>query len=148
MRPDITRHRAGAPEPAPGASGARCPACGGTGFRVLRHRSSGRSYAGRCSCRREERALDLLRRARIPSRYSACDFGSFFRGPEFHPSIEKACLATRDFVENYTARRAREVAHYTARVAAERESQRMPDDLAADAARLGAPEVRGPAQVS
>ena len=46
------------------------------------------------------------------------------------------------------ARRAREVAHYTARVAAERESQRMPDDLAADAARLGAPEVRGPAQVS
>ena len=28
------------------------------------------------------------------------------------------------------------------RVAAERESQRMPDDLTADAARLGAPEVR------
>jgi glycerol-3-phosphate dehydrogenase len=39
--------------------------------------------------------------------------------------------------------RAREVEHYLARVAAERESQRMPDDLAADAARLGAPEVRG-----
>jgi glycerol-3-phosphate dehydrogenase len=41
------------------------------------------------------------------------------------------------------ATRAREVEHYLARVAAERESQRMPDDLAADAARLGAPEVRG-----
>jgi glycerol-3-phosphate dehydrogenase len=41
------------------------------------------------------------------------------------------------------ATRNREVEHYVARVAAERESQRMPDDLAADAARLGAPEVRG-----
>src|SRR5690606_17580409 len=37
----------------------------------------------------------------------------------------------------------REVAHYRARVAAERESQRMPDDRTADAARLGAPDVRG-----
>ena len=36
-------------------------------------------------------------------------------------------------------RTAREVEHYTARVAAERESQRMPDDRTADAARLGAP---------
>jgi glycerol-3-phosphate dehydrogenase len=42
------------------------------------------------------------------------------------------------------ATRAREVEHYLARVSAERESQRMPDDLSADAARLGAPEVRGP----
>jgi len=42
--------------------------------------------------------------------------------------------------------RTREVEHYLARVAAERESQRMPDDLTADAARLGAPEVRGPAR--
>jgi glycerol-3-phosphate dehydrogenase len=40
------------------------------------------------------------------------------------------------------ATRDREVEHYLARVAAERESQRMPDDLTADAARLGAPEVR------
>jgi glycerol-3-phosphate dehydrogenase len=39
-------------------------------------------------------------------------------------------------------RTAREVEHYTARVAAERESQRMPDDQTADAARLGAPDVR------
>jgi glycerol-3-phosphate dehydrogenase len=40
------------------------------------------------------------------------------------------------------ARRRREVEHYVARVEAERESQRMPDDLTADAARLGAPDVR------
>ena len=40
-------------------------------------------------------------------------------------------------------RRAREVEYYLARVEAERESQRMPDDLAAAAARLRAPDVRG-----
>ena len=37
---------------------------------------------------------------------------------------------------------AREVEHYRARVQAERESQHQPDDLTADAARLGAPDVR------
>ncbi|TNC46905.1 glycerol-3-phosphate dehydrogenase/oxidase [Mumia zhuanghuii] len=36
---------------------------------------------------------------------------------------------------------AREVEHYLARVAAERESQTMPDDETADAARMGAPDV-------
>jgi glycerol-3-phosphate dehydrogenase len=35
----------------------------------------------------------------------------------------------------------REVAHYLARVAAERESQTMPDDDTADAARLGAADI-------
>jgi len=41
------------------------------------------------------------------------------------------------------ATRDREVTHYLARVQAERESQKMPDDQTADAARLGAPDVRG-----
>jgi glycerol-3-phosphate dehydrogenase len=36
---------------------------------------------------------------------------------------------------------AREVAHYRARVAAERESQQQDDDLGADTARLGAPDI-------
>jgi glycerol-3-phosphate dehydrogenase len=35
----------------------------------------------------------------------------------------------------------REVQHYKKRVEAERESQRQPDDLTADAARLGAPDI-------
>jgi glycerol-3-phosphate dehydrogenase len=37
---------------------------------------------------------------------------------------------------------AREVEHYHKRVEAERESQHQPDDQTADAARLGAPDVR------
>lgn len=36
----------------------------------------------------------------------------------------------------------REIEHFEARVRAERESQKMPDDLTADAARLGAPDIR------
>jgi glycerol-3-phosphate dehydrogenase len=39
--------------------------------------------------------------------------------------------------------RKREVEHYLARVEAERQSQTMPDDRTADAARIGAPDVRG-----
>ena len=38
--------------------------------------------------------------------------------------------------------RKREIAHYLARVEAERDSQRQPDDHTADAARMGAPDVR------
>ncbi|NMI01830.1 glycerol-3-phosphate dehydrogenase/oxidase [Pseudonocardia acidicola] len=37
--------------------------------------------------------------------------------------------------------RKREIEHYQGRVAAERESQRMPDDATADSARMGAPDV-------
>ncbi len=40
------------------------------------------------------------------------------------------------------ARQTREIDNYVARVEAERESQTMPDDLSAEAARLGAPDVR------
>jgi glycerol-3-phosphate dehydrogenase len=35
----------------------------------------------------------------------------------------------------------KEVEHYRKRVEAERESQQQPDDLTADAARLGAPDI-------
>jgi glycerol-3-phosphate dehydrogenase len=41
-----------------------------------------------------------------------------------------------------SARQTREIDHYLASVEAERQSQRMPDDLTAAAARLGAPDVR------
>ncbi len=42
------------------------------------------------------------------------------------------------------ARRRQEIDHYLARVEAERESQRVPDDLTADAIRHGAPDIRIP----
>jgi glycerol-3-phosphate dehydrogenase len=61
------------------------------------------------------------------------------RGVESAPEVARLMAAALGWDEERTVR---EVEHYTARVAAERESQRMPDDHTADAARLGAPDVR------
>jgi glycerol-3-phosphate dehydrogenase len=61
------------------------------------------------------------------------------RGVESAPEVAALMAEALGWDEERTAR---EVEHYTARVAAERESQRMPDDRTADAARLGAPDVR------
>jgi glycerol-3-phosphate dehydrogenase len=61
------------------------------------------------------------------------------RGVESAPEVAGLMAEALGWDEERTAR---EVEHYTARVAAERESQRMPDDRTADAARLGAPDVR------
>jgi glycerol-3-phosphate dehydrogenase len=57
-------------------------------------------------------------------------------------SAPHAAVLMGDVLGWDAARRQREVQHYLARVEAERESQRMPDDRTADAARLGAPDVR------
>src|SRR3954471_1755401 len=61
------------------------------------------------------------------------------RGVESAPEVATLMAGTLGWDDERTAR---EVEHYTARVEAERESQRMPDDRTADAARLGAPDVR------
>jgi glycerol-3-phosphate dehydrogenase len=61
------------------------------------------------------------------------------RGVESAPEVAALMASALGWDDERTAR---EVEHYTARVAAERESQRMPDDRTADAARLGAPDVR------
>ncbi|MGY2067513.1 glycerol-3-phosphate dehydrogenase/oxidase [Blastococcus sp. SYSU DS0619] len=61
------------------------------------------------------------------------------RGVESAPEVAALMAAALDWDEERTAR---EITHYAARVDAERESQRMPDDRTADAARLGAPDVR------
>lgn len=61
------------------------------------------------------------------------------RGVDSAPQV--AALMARELGWD-EERTAREVEHYAARVDAERESQRMPDDRTADAARLGAPDVR------
>ncbi|GAA1803725.1 glycerol-3-phosphate dehydrogenase/oxidase [Planosporangium flavigriseum] len=75
----------------------------------------------------------LTRRTRI-------SIDTVHRGVE---SAEDAALIMGRVLGWDEATRRREVDHYLARVAAERESQRMPDDATADAARLGAPDPRG-----
>ncbi|HZB19232.1 MAG TPA: glycerol-3-phosphate dehydrogenase/oxidase [Blastococcus sp.] len=61
------------------------------------------------------------------------------RGVESAPEVARLMASVHGWRPDFLAR---EVAHYEARVEAERESQRMPDDHTADAARLGAPDVR------
>jgi glycerol-3-phosphate dehydrogenase len=75
----------------------------------------------------------LARRTRI-------SFETTHRGTD---SAAHAAAIMGDVLGWDDARQAREVEHYLARVEAERESQRMPDDTTADAARLNAPELRG-----
>jgi glycerol-3-phosphate dehydrogenase len=75
----------------------------------------------------------LTRRTRI-------SFETDHRGTD---SAVDAAAVMGDVLGWDAATRTREVDHYLARVEAERQSQRMPDDLTADAARLGAPDVRG-----
>jgi len=57
-------------------------------------------------------------------------------------AAEAICELVADALGWDRAARERELSHYRARVAAERESQQQHDDLTADAARLGAPDVR------
>jgi DNA replication protein DnaC len=91
---------------------APCPSCGGTGFAIVSRGESGRTYARRCSCTDTDLSRTLLGRSRIPRRYDACDFHSFFRGPEFHPSLDQAYSIVRGFVDNYTVRKAREESEF------------------------------------
>ena len=61
------------------------------------------------------------------------------RGVEAAPVVAELMAPVLGWDEDAVER---EVAHYRARVEAERQSQVMPDDHTADAARLGAPDVR------
>jgi len=74
----------------------------------------------------------LTRRTRI-------SIETFDRGVSAAPHVARLMATVLGWDD---ARISREVEHYEARVAAERESQRQLDDLTADAARLGAPDVR------
>jgi glycerol-3-phosphate dehydrogenase len=74
----------------------------------------------------------LARRTRI-------SIETFDRGLAAAPDVARIVAPVLGWGEDEITR---EVEHYIARVAAERESQEQPDDQNADAARLGAPDVR------
>jgi glycerol-3-phosphate dehydrogenase len=74
----------------------------------------------------------LARRTRI-------SIESFDRGAAAAPEVARIVAPILGWSNEDIVR---EVEHYQARVEAERESQQQPDDHTADAARLGAPDVR------
>ncbi len=86
------------------------------------------------------RAEGALHLEDVLTRRTRISFETTHRGLE---SAEHAAELMGAVLGWDAARRAREVTHYRARVEAERQSQLMPDDATADAARLGAPDVRG-----
>jgi glycerol-3-phosphate dehydrogenase len=74
----------------------------------------------------------LARRMRI-------SIETFDRGLDAAPEVARIVAPVLGWSDDDIAR---EIEHYRARVLAERESQQQPDDHTADAARLGAPDVR------
>ncbi|MGC5050262.1 glycerol-3-phosphate dehydrogenase/oxidase [Micromonospora sp. DT48] len=86
------------------------------------------------------RAEGALHLEDVLTRRTRISFETAHRGLE---SAEHAAELMGAVLGWDAATRDREVAHYRARVEAERQSQLMPDDATADAARLGAPDVRG-----
>ena len=79
----------------------------------------------------------LARRTRI-------SIESWDRGVAAAPAVAKLIAGPLGWDADQAQR---EVDHYLARVKAERDSQTKPDDDTAEAARLGAPEIRPPVAV-
>ena len=79
---------------------APCPACRGTGFRIVT-REDGATAALECSCGTERRAERLLRAAGIPPRYDHCSLAGF----EIHdPTHETALRIAREWVQRWPDR--------------------------------------------
>jgi DNA replication protein DnaC len=81
-----------------------CPACEGTGWRMVE--TAGVLRAARCDCNLESRPTDLLRHAHIPPRYEHCTFENYFvrRDPatgEINPSLDTAKRWAQHFAEEY-----------------------------------------------
>ncbi|HXG66270.1 MAG TPA: ATP-binding protein [Blastocatellia bacterium] len=72
---------------------APCPACGGTGWELVEGKG-----VRPCPCKKAARAGLLLEQARIPTRFAACGFDNF---EPICPSIHRALMNTRKFVEDY-----------------------------------------------
>ncbi len=75
----------------------------------------------------------------VLARRTRSSIESWDRGVAAAPVVAQRMAEVLDWDDDAISR---EVQHYEARVAAERESQRMPDDHTADAARMCAPDVR------
>ncbi len=87
-----------------------CPLCGGTGWKLVpRGDGSSGKMATVCDCSVENRAEQIVKRARIPKRYETCDFESFVTdlddGDKYKPahllSLKQAKLIAQKFALEY-----------------------------------------------
>src|SRR5215470_16268337 len=72
---------------------APCPSCGGTGWELVEGKG-----VRPCQCKKAARADLLLSQARIPKRYEACSFESFY---PLNLSLVQALKRSKEFVEQY-----------------------------------------------
>jgi len=72
---------------------APCPACSGTGWELVEGKG-----VRPCGCQRVGRSDLLLSQARIPARFMHCSFDTF---DTLCPSLQRALMYTRKFVEEY-----------------------------------------------
>jgi DNA replication protein DnaC len=81
------------------ASQPVCPACRGTGWRLLSAADGGE--ASRCDCRLSERSQGLLEEAGIPKRYQQCVFSAFqsVPGSEINAALMLASAFAREYPE-------------------------------------------------
>jgi DNA replication protein DnaC len=89
-----------------------CPLCRGTGWKlVARNDGTPGDVAVACECGVEERAENVMARARIPKRYEHCDFESFATDladgktwtAHHEQSLKQAKLLVQAFVRDYPA---------------------------------------------
>jgi len=84
------------PKPAGTGGSPSCTRCSGTGFEVMA--ADGVARARRCPCLGTDRVKRLLKEARIPRRYQACSFESYY---ELNSVLSLAKLQVRRFVDEY-----------------------------------------------
>lgn len=77
-----------------------CPECGGAGM-VLAINDAGVRVARVCDCQQAARDEFRVAAARIPKRYQHCILDSYTVLPSHDPSLHKAHLTARGFVEGY-----------------------------------------------
>jgi DNA replication protein DnaC len=83
---------------------APCPACAGTGFRIVAAPAGG-SVARLCDCRRGASADDVRARrlasAHLPARHAACDFDSFHAWGDHALSLANARTVAQRYAQEY-----------------------------------------------
>jgi len=78
-----------------------CPVCGGTGWRITNR--DGRELAVPCECRLGAASVSVLRRTRIPPRYTQCTLDSFELWDPTNPRLGQVQKYAREFVAAYPA---------------------------------------------
>jgi len=82
-----------------------CQLCRGTGYKMVSRRDGAGAMAAACDCGMEERAAQVMNRARIPKRYEHCDFESYStdvsENPQYTSSLKAAKMLAERFVAEY-----------------------------------------------